>query len=173
MLLVARSPGTHAPSLSSSPTPPPSPLKTKNTSPACDVWALGVTLYQMVYGTLPFWPPSGNHSELEIMVTHRELSFPPTSGASFAAGGGSNGGPGAVAGGAGMGGVGSIGSTVDEKGWKGVRTLSSGGLTTLEAYDPMAGYLRVSFIFVALLWRRKGIGPFIAGSALRGIVTSM
>lgn len=130
------------------------------------MWALGVTLYQMVYGTLPFWPPSGNHTELEIMVTHRELSFPPTSGASFAAG--SGGGPGAVAGGAGMGGVGSIGSTADEKGWKGVRTLSSGGLSTLEAYDPMAGYLRVSCFFVTLVWRWDGVGPFSAGGALRG-----
>lgn len=32
----------------------------------------------MVYGTLPFWPPSGNHNELEIMVKHRELPFPAT-----------------------------------------------------------------------------------------------
>lgn len=108
------------------------------------MWALGVTLYQMVYGTLPFWPPSGNHSELEIMVTHRELSFPPTSGVSSFGGGGSGVGAGAGGAGAGMSGVGSS-SAVDEKGWKGVRTLSSGGLNTLEAYDPMAGYLRVSF----------------------------
>lgn len=106
------------------------------------MWALGVTLYQMVYGTLPFWPPSGNHSELEIMVTHRELSFPPTSGVSSFPSGGVAGG----AGGAGAGAGGASGSSaVDEKGRKGVRTLSSsGGLTTLEAYDPMAGYLRVS-----------------------------
>lgn len=140
---------------SSSPLAPFSPLKMKNTSPACDVWALGVTLYQMVYGTLPFWPPSGNHSELEIMVAHRELSFPPTSGvSSFAGGGGAGGGAGASVG-AGAGAVGSS-AAADEKGWKGVRTLSSGGLTTLEAYDPMAGYLRVSLGSGAFVWRWRG-----------------
>lgn len=123
---------------------------------------MGVTLYQMVYGTLPFWPPSGNHSELEIMVTHRELSFPspssssPSSVAALEGAGGTGigvrGGP--AGGGVGYGGAGGSGgglvaaaaaAVVDEQDLKnGKRTLSSGVLTNLEAYDPMVGYLRVS-----------------------------
>ncbi|CAM9734467.1 unnamed protein product, partial [Hapterophycus canaliculatus] len=145
-------------------TPPELFRASTTVSPACDVWAMGVTLYQMVYGTLPFWPPSGNHTELEIMVTHRELSFPSSStpeeasssaalvvaaGAAGAAGSGVGcGGGGGGSGGGGLGAGGGVAAAAatamdENERQKSKRTSSLGVLTTLEAYDPMVGYLRV------------------------------
>lgn len=106
-------------------------------SPATDVWAMGVTLYQMIYGILPFWSSSGNHNELEIMITHRELSFPPTSNASSEAlfGGTRNSREGDA--------------DAHEQNRHGVdqargSRADSASSCTLEAHDPMVGYLKVS-----------------------------
>ena len=45
-----------------------------STTPAIDVWALGVMFYTMVYGTLPFY--SGNERELSKMIRNDNVKFP-------------------------------------------------------------------------------------------------
>lgn len=97
----------------------------------------------MVYGTLPFWPPSGNHNELEMMIKHRELSFPAASevpSASLAAGTKTS----SVGGREDMGA--SSGEEQDMKGGGGSTVGAGAGAPSaaLAAHDPMVGYLRVS-----------------------------
>lgn len=125
---------------------------------------MGVTLYQMVYGILPFWPPSGNHHELEIIIKHRELTFPVTAdavsssaaaavtldGSTTAAartGWDTEGGGGGVDGdGGGEGGrkKGNSGSGVNlDTPERADRALSGALDPVLSAHDPMSGYLRV------------------------------
>lgn len=45
-----------------------------STSPAIDVWALGVMYYTMVYGTLPFY--STSERELSKMIRNDPVKFP-------------------------------------------------------------------------------------------------
>lgn len=108
---------------------------------------MGVTLYQMVYGTLPFWSTSGNHNELELTITHRELAFPPTSNSSVEVlfGQAKD--------------CSDIGTSAHARGGRGIdqehnRSTSGGkgrGSWTesdtsgsMEAHDPMVGYLKVN-----------------------------
>lgn len=112
---------------------PLSDVRTHSTS--TDVWAMGVTLYQMVYGILPFWSSTGAHTELESMITHRELSFPPSSRASS---------------GALLRGFKDYGEStaashtlVGPSGAAQRRRSDSMSSHPLEAHDPMVGYLKV------------------------------
>ena len=49
---------------------------------ACDMWALGVMLIQLLTGKLPFWPKSGfNYQSMQALLTrwvssHHVLSVP-------------------------------------------------------------------------------------------------
>ncbi|CAM9908593.1 unnamed protein product, partial [Sphacelaria rigidula] len=149
------------------PLSPPS-LRTHHSSPAMDVWAMGVTLFQMVYGTLPFWPHSGNHHELEIIIKHQELTFPDifdtvsTAAVALAGAGKESGSAGAGRVGDGVGGgttsaialgrnrsLGFVGegarenedSDTDDYA-RGNRAATTGSLPVIEAHDPMSGYLR-------------------------------
>lgn len=45
-----------------------------DTSPAIDVWAIGVMFYAIIYGTLPF--ASSNERELIKMIKEGPLRFP-------------------------------------------------------------------------------------------------
>ncbi len=44
--------------------------------PETDVWALGVTLFQMIYGTLPFWYKGCSQKVLEMRIRDHALDFP-------------------------------------------------------------------------------------------------
>ena len=46
------------------------------TTPAIDVWAIGVMFFTMLYGTLPFY--SGNERDLAKKITTEPLRFPRT-----------------------------------------------------------------------------------------------
>ena len=45
-----------------------------DTTPAIDVWAIGIMFYAMVYGTLPFLHE--NEKELVRMIRNDPLKFP-------------------------------------------------------------------------------------------------
>lgn len=45
-----------------------------DTTPAIDVWAIGVMFYAMIFGTLPFI--SSNEKELIRQITHDYVKFP-------------------------------------------------------------------------------------------------
>ncbi len=44
--------------------------------PETDVWALGVTLFQMIYGKLPFWYKGCSQKVLEMRIRCHALDFP-------------------------------------------------------------------------------------------------
>ncbi len=44
--------------------------------PETDVWALGVTLFQMIYGTLPFWYKGCSQKVLKMRICCHALEFP-------------------------------------------------------------------------------------------------
>lgn len=46
------------------------------TTPAIDVWAIGIMFFTMIYGTLPFY--SNNERELAKKITTEPLRFPKT-----------------------------------------------------------------------------------------------
>ena len=45
-----------------------------DTTPAIDVWAIGIMFYAMIFGTLPFL--SSNEKELVRQITHDPVKFP-------------------------------------------------------------------------------------------------
>ena len=47
-----------------------------STTPALDVWAIGIMFFTMIYGTLPFY--SGNERELAKKITTEPLRVPRT-----------------------------------------------------------------------------------------------
>lgn len=90
-------------------------------SPATDVWAIGITLYQMVYGTLPFWNSAGNRDKLSILITHGQLFFPVS--------------PSKL-----------LGARASGEG----RRANGGASKTLEGHDPIVGYLKVRAVLLIL-----------------------
>lgn len=47
-----------------------------DTTPAIDVWAIGIMMYAMIYGTLPFY--SDKENELVRMIRNDPIRFPKT-----------------------------------------------------------------------------------------------
>jgi len=47
-----------------------------DTTPAIDVWAIGVMFYAMIYGTLPF--RADNDRDLMKMIKNEQVKFPKT-----------------------------------------------------------------------------------------------
>ena len=53
----------------------PEILQGKYYDKKCDVWSLGVILFQLVYGKLPF-PINEGYNKFVELVTQKELEFP-------------------------------------------------------------------------------------------------
>ena len=51
----------------------PEILKRQNYNEKCDIWSLGVIVYQMIYGKLPFYPPKGSYIQdlINIIETNK------------------------------------------------------------------------------------------------------
>ena len=46
------------------------------TSPAIDVWSIGVMFYTMIYGSLPFW--ADNEKDLTRKIQNDNIKWPKT-----------------------------------------------------------------------------------------------
>ncbi|CAD8187419.1 unnamed protein product [Paramecium pentaurelia] len=58
----------------------PEILQRKQYNEKCDVWSVGVIIYQMIYGKSPFIPPKGgNINDLIAIINKGDLQFPDSS----------------------------------------------------------------------------------------------
>lgn len=54
----------------------PEILKREKYNEKCDIWSIGVILYQMIYGKPPFNPPKGAHlQDLITLIEQGKISF--------------------------------------------------------------------------------------------------